>query len=246
MPDVDPHSSSQPSGGSKSARTFLTTLSHGSAPFITTFVLIHLSAPVLANLGGSSLSSQVMLLGREYYQTSFGEKFLVLTPLVLHPVSSIAKRFLSPKPSRRLQSVLSITGYAALISIPMHFLAHRYFPSDPSPPIHALGPAELDYEYVKYALHEWPWRSFFAYLALTAVVARHAAEGMGVIWNTWLRKRLGGSKGNQTTAGIMTAAIILPVASGLFVLSQEPRMVFTSTIPRFQAAFSKSLLYSLF
>lgn len=39
----------------------LTKLSHGTAPFITTFVLIHLSAPVLANLGGSSLASQVMV-----------------------------------------------------------------------------------------------------------------------------------------------------------------------------------------
>lgn len=43
------------------AQSALTRLSHGSAPFITTFVLIHLTAPVMANLGGTSLSSQVMV-----------------------------------------------------------------------------------------------------------------------------------------------------------------------------------------
>ena len=39
----------------------LTRIAHASAPFITVFVLIHLTAPVMANLGGSSLSSQVMV-----------------------------------------------------------------------------------------------------------------------------------------------------------------------------------------
>jgi hypothetical protein len=39
----------------------LTKLLHGSAPFISTFLLIHLSAPMLANLGGSSLASQTMV-----------------------------------------------------------------------------------------------------------------------------------------------------------------------------------------
>ena len=39
----------------------LTRIAHGSAPFITTFALIHLSAPILANLGGTSLASQAMV-----------------------------------------------------------------------------------------------------------------------------------------------------------------------------------------
>ena len=39
----------------------LTALTHISAPFITTFLLIHLAAPAAANLGGSALSSQTMV-----------------------------------------------------------------------------------------------------------------------------------------------------------------------------------------
>ena len=43
------------------ASSVLTALTHGSAPFITTFLLIHLAAPAAANLGGSALSSQTMV-----------------------------------------------------------------------------------------------------------------------------------------------------------------------------------------
>src|SRR6266404_197093 len=43
------------------ASSVLTALAHGSAPFITTFLLVHLAAPAAANLGGSALSSQTMV-----------------------------------------------------------------------------------------------------------------------------------------------------------------------------------------
>lgn len=56
---------SSPGGGSwrRDLASYLTPVSHASAPFITTFMLIHLTAPVMANLGGTSLSSQVMVGG---------------------------------------------------------------------------------------------------------------------------------------------------------------------------------------
>lgn len=41
-------------------------ISHGTAPFITTFLLIHLTAPALANVGGSSLASQTMVSTSEH------------------------------------------------------------------------------------------------------------------------------------------------------------------------------------
>ncbi|KAI6004914.1 hypothetical protein EDD15DRAFT_2359828 [Pisolithus albus] len=77
-----------------SASSILTTLAHGSAPFLSTFLLIHLSAPIAANIGGSGRASSVMLLGREYYQTTFGERYLLLFPFAIHVTSSIAKRVL--------------------------------------------------------------------------------------------------------------------------------------------------------
>ncbi|KAH9857525.1 hypothetical protein C2E23DRAFT_278495 [Lenzites betulinus] len=222
----------------------LTRIAHGSAPFITTFVLIHLTAPVMANLGGTSLASQVMLLGREYYQTSFGEKYLVLTPLVIHPLSAILKRVLAPKPARRLSSILSITGYTTAVAVAVHFFIHRVAPSDPAPPIYAVGPSELDYEYVKFGLQEWPWRSWLGYVGLTAAVAWHASEGMAIIWNTWLRRQSGGlprTRKLRTVAALLAG--VIPVASGIFFMWREPLMVFTSHADRFRAAFTRSSLY---
>ncbi|KAH9914474.1 uncharacterized protein B0H18DRAFT_1045155 [Fomitopsis serialis] len=226
LPD-DSGSPSTPPTWRRAALSVLTRVSHGSTPFITTFVLIHLTAPALASLGGTSLSSQVMLLGREYYQTPLGEKYLVLLPLLVHPLSSLSKRFLAPRPARRPTSALSLTGYAAGLLVLGHFLTHRVHPADAAAPVLALSPAELDYEYVKYALHAWPWRAGLGYFALTAVVATHAAEGVRVLWNTWARDVLGRWKG------------------GIWVISSEPLMVLSSTAVRFRAAFTKSILYRL-
>ncbi|KAI0668396.1 hypothetical protein C8Q78DRAFT_1081268 [Trametes maxima] len=222
----------------------LTRIAHGSAPFITTFVLIHLTAPIMANIGGTSLASQVMLLGREYYQTSFGEKYLVLAPLVIHPLSALLKRVLAPKPARRLSSILSITGYTSAIVVALHFFIHRVAPTDPSPPIYSVGPSELDYEYVKFGLQEWPWRNWLGYVGFTAAVAWHAVEGMSIIWNTWLRPQLGsmpGTKRSRTAAAFVGG--VLPVATGLFFIWREPLMVFASHADRFKAAFTKSPIY---
>ena len=57
----DPSSTRTPAPWRRTAQSVLTRLSHGTTPFITTFVLIHLTAPALAALGGTSLSSQVMV-----------------------------------------------------------------------------------------------------------------------------------------------------------------------------------------
>jgi hypothetical protein len=49
--------------GSKLRQTVavLTNVAHVSAPFLSIFLIVHLSAPALANVGGSSLSSNVMV-----------------------------------------------------------------------------------------------------------------------------------------------------------------------------------------
>jgi hypothetical protein len=46
-----------------SGTAVLTFIAHGTTPFIATFMLIHLTAPATATLGGSSLASQLMVRG---------------------------------------------------------------------------------------------------------------------------------------------------------------------------------------
>ncbi|KAJ6466528.1 hypothetical protein C8R47DRAFT_1223962 [Mycena vitilis] len=228
----------------------LTKLMHGSAPFISTFLLIHLTAPMLANLGGSSLASQTMLLGREYYQTEFGEKYLLLGPLAVHSLSGIVKRGLSPTnaPPRPWTSLLAITGYVnMLFFLPIHFMAHRALPMNPAPPVHSLGPSELDFEFVKYGLATWPWRSWLLYGGLVAGAVLHAADGQRFLFNTYL----GGSMGRIKAAArkrllaIGLGLLAIPVLSGIFVMSREPLMVFASTAERFQASYAQSPIYRI-
>ncbi|KAH9057700.1 hypothetical protein EDB87DRAFT_1792854 [Lactarius vividus] len=225
------------------ASSVLTALSHGSAPFITTFLLIHLAAPAAANLGGSALSSQTMLLGREYYQTMFGERYLLFGPLLIHSSSAIIKRLFSPRVSRPLTSALSVTGYAtAFFFLPIHLITHRLAPADPVPPISSLSPSEFDYEFVKAALSGWPRRSTVLYSVLVLGVALHAADGIGIIWSTWASGlKLPGRRARRALAG----AAIVPVLTGLAVIAREPLYAFASMAARYQAALTQSIVYRL-
>ncbi|KDR81910.1 hypothetical protein GALMADRAFT_90357 [Galerina marginata CBS 339.88] len=233
-----------------SALPILTKTAHFSAPFITTFLLIHLSAPALANIGGSSLSSRTMLLGREYYQTILSEPLLILGPLTLHAVSGSLKRLLSPpgRPPRRLTHLLSITGYATLLLfLPVHYLTHRAYPTLDVAPIYAVGPAELDYEFVKTGLKSWPIRSWLMYTGLVLSTTLHLVDGMTIIWNTYLKDFLPSwklAKRPRRTA-LALGCIALPTLTGLYAISKEPMMTFASMASRYQAVFLSSMLYRI-
>lgn len=250
------------------ALPYLTNIIQGSAPFITTFLLIHLTAPIIANVGGSSLASQTMvsgilgqaqlylthqtqLLGREYYQTGFGEKYLVLGPLAVHALAGITKRIISPTPRtspRPWSSLLTLTGYAAMfLFVPIHFMTHRVHPTTVSAPILALGPSELDYEFVKFGLRNWPWKSWLLYTGLVAGVVLHAVDGMGIIWNTRFSGALGRLKESSRKTRIAAAVggVVLPVLSGLYMLSSEPFFAFASMTRRFEAAFTTAWIYRI-
>jgi len=230
----------------------LTALAHGSAPFITTFLFVHLAAPAAANLGGSSASSRTMLFGREYYQTVLGERYLVFTPLLVHTTSAFLKRLFSPSAprppaTRPLTSALSVTGYTvALLLLPVHFYAHRLAPSDPAPPISSLGPSELDYEYVKAALHGWPARSTALYLALVLGVALHAADGVGVLWSTWVQKKAKRLPPGRRARRALAGAAALPVLTGLAIIAREPLFAFASMAERYRVALTRSFVYRLY
>jgi len=223
---------------------YLTKATHISAPFITTFLLIHLSAPALANVGGSTLSSQTMIVGRELYQSKFGRNFLGLTPIAIHAVSAIAKRLLSPKdrPARPVPNLLSTTGYAtALFFLPIHYTTHRLNPTIQNVTI-------LDHELVKTGLRVWPWTSWFLYTGLVVATSLHLAEGTTIIWNTWLKDIVFGAwkRSNRNfRLGLALTGIALPVLAGLYALSCEPLIALASTVDQYQASFMSSFIYRI-
>ncbi|KAG0694645.1 hypothetical protein DFH29DRAFT_815102 [Suillus ampliporus] len=222
----------------------LTNVAHISAPFLTVFLVIHLSAPALANVGGSSLSSNLMLLGREYYQTAFGERYLLFTPLAAHVASNIAKRIITPRSAspRKITSTLSLAAYSTLlIFLPIHFYTHRVFPADPSPPIFAVGPSEVDYEFVKTGLARFPWRSWVLYGGLVTSAMLHAVEGAQIIQASRFASQK--FRMRSRTRKIVAGVVVVPILAGLWTVSKEPLMVFASLAERYQAVFARSWVY---
>lgn len=182
-------------------------------------------------------------MGREYYQTPFGEKYLLLTPFAIHVASGLARRFFSPTRAathpRKLTSMLSLSAYAALVFVPIHFLTHRLAPTDASPHILAVGPAELDYEFVKTGLHQFPWRSWALYAGLIGSVVVHAVEGINVLRTTWL----GAARLSPRVRKLMAGAIALPVVLGVWTLSREPLLALSSIVERYRACFTTLWVY---
>jgi len=192
------------------------------------------------------------LLGREYYQTAVGEKYLLLGPIAIHSCAGITKRLLSPSKSfaspRPLSSLLTLTGYTTfLFFLPTHFATHRLLPTSLDAPISSLGPAELDYEFVKLGLQRWPWTSWFLYVGLVGSVALHMVDGWNGIKNMWFRNRTrsktGVFAGRKQMRALALGGLVLPVLTGLYVISSEPPMVFSSIAWRFETVFLESGMY---
>ena len=188
------------------------------------------------------------LLGREYYQTPFGERYLVLAPLVIHPLASIAKRLSSPgvgsqKPwsqPRPITSVLSSTGYLTLsLFLPIHYFTHRVHPAIAEAPIHSFGPAELDYEFVKTGLQTWPLRSWFLYIGLVGCVALHSVEGISIITGVQFGKVVV----PRSRRKLLSLIVGVPALTGLYFISRETLWALTSSVQSYVAAFSGSVVY---
>ena len=231
--------------------------------------MVHLASPIAAGIGGSSASSRVMvgetnnrvrlalvtyatvkLLGREYYQTALGEPFLIIAPIALHVGAGVAKRLLSGSPGRQprpLTRILTLTGYTlGVFFLPIHYITHRIYPTVKDYPIDAIGPAELDYEFVKYGLQRWPARSWALYAGLVGCVVLHGVAGLKIIWQTWTGNT-GATRRKARRANTVAAAsgIVAPVVLGIFALSREPLMTFPSTVARFEAVFQRSWIYRI-
>lgn len=214
--------------------SLLTAIQRLPTPFISAFMLVHLSAPVIASIGGSSASSQVMvstlsteyrfhapgnyffpdlmiliskLLGREYYQGRYTEPLLVFAPLGVHVTSSLARRILlSIKPSHstipqqpvsifaniwkkfKSKRLVTLSAYPALAFFAIHVQNHRLRPSLPVPPISALSPSELDYEFVKFGLQTYPLWAWVTYGGLVFATLYHASEGAVIVLRAWVAK----------------------------------------------------------
>ncbi|KAG9095117.1 hypothetical protein FS749_011048 [Ceratobasidium sp. UAMH 11750] len=255
-----------PPGSSLSIMAGLTYAQHLPTPFITTFILIHLTAPAVASIGGMNAASQVMLLGREYYHGVPQEDLLVFTPITLHVAASLAKRLAkmvgalrrtrvgdikekSAKDYRIISpaNALQLTGYPLLLLLSPHITTHRVHPSTPSPPISSISPSEFDFSFVNFGLKNWPVRSWIMYSVLVGAGVMHVTYGAPIVWRTILRllKKVGIVRSGSTwktspKASLVGIGIIL---LGVFRISQEDVFLTRLASTRMMASYQLSDLY---
>lgn len=82
------------------------------------------------------------------------------------------------------------------------------------------------------------------YGGLVVSVTLHFADGMAVIWNTYLKGKLTSSS-RKTRLAVGLGVIALPVMMGVYALSQEPMMIFASAMERYKASFMSSTVYQI-
>ncbi|KAG8936892.1 hypothetical protein FRC02_009982 [Tulasnella sp. 418] len=211
----------------------------------------------MASVGGSDLSSSVMLLGRECYQGQRTEPLLVYAPLCVHVGASLIKRALlitAPPPknndnsddSEEVNSVgysngwprpslLTLTAYPLLVLLPTHFSIYRLNPSSPHPPVSSLSPSQLDYSYVTFGFANWPWRTTLAIGGLVLAGTIHATSG----WVILLRKKR--KWGWKRWCGAMLALGI--VGTGTLMIGTESVMVPKSLQRQMMEAYKVSWIY---
>ncbi|CAE6525076.1 unnamed protein product [Rhizoctonia solani] len=251
----------------------LTYAQHIPTPFITTFMLIHLSAPALASIGGTDAANQVMLLGREYYHGIPQENLLVFLPITLHVGASLIKRTvklgrkvidrLKAKSTRQesatgssgplaTSDVLIWTGYPLFLVLSPHIATHRLIPSSPAPPISSISPSELDYTFIHFGLKNWPVRSWIMYAVLVGAGLTHAIYGMPVVWRQTLLKLFKKARIVHSESRLGTSWRISPKAGllgmgiiflGVLRISRDDLFISRLMETRMVSAYRMSALY---
>jgi hypothetical protein len=125
-----------------------------------------------------------------------------------------------------------------VLLLPIHYPLHRLFPQ--SKAADAFGPGQLDMEFVKTGLQEWPIRSWLLYGGLTVAALLHTTDGLFVI-TRYQRMRAG----RRNTWRAMGALASIPVLAGVYVIYKEPLLAYSGLVKKFRAAFEQSLTYRI-
>ncbi|PWN38877.1 hypothetical protein IE81DRAFT_68985 [Ceraceosorus guamensis] len=194
QPDEARGAQQKPSTWLVSARrtnVWLRRISHLSASAFGVFVIVHISAPVVAAIAppnsAQEWAGKTMLLGRVYYQGAWSEPVLVWAMLGAHISSSLSRRLLRSTASttspvtQRFKAPSSHTT-SAIILLPLlalHSLTTRLMPA-------RKGISEvLDHSFVARGFQTWPLLNCCSYAALLGAMLIHSIGGARRIYSTW-------------------------------------------------------------
>lgn len=153
-------------------------------------------------------------------------------------------------PPSKLGLLQSTSLALAWVLIPIHVSVHRFIPSSPAPPISGLSPSQLDYEYVKAGLHQWPVTSWVLYTLLVSSMIIHALEGSAVIYSKWQNRTRPLEDGEtlerpwvKYVPTAIATGVGLSVLGGIRVLSGEASYATRRLASRIEASYLQSFLF---
>ncbi|CEH13693.1 Domain of unknown function DUF1691 [Ceraceosorus bombacis] len=179
----------RPRSAARRMDVWLRRISHLSASAFGVFVILHISAPVVAAIAppnsAQEWAGKTMLLGRVYYQGAWSEPVLVWAMLGAHISSSLSRRLLRSTASttspvaQRIKAPSSHTT-SAIILLPLlalHSLTTRLIPA-------RKGVSEvLDHSFVARGFQTWPLLSCGSYAALLGAMLIHSIGGARRIYS---------------------------------------------------------------
>ena len=189
-----------------------TWLQSGSALTFSAFLAMHLASPVAAVFGVDA--NTVLLLTREYYQTSLLEPALVFGSLGVHLLSGAVRRLLLVgRPKWKALSWHSVAGFALVPIVGGHVYTHRLFPFRLG-----LSPSLLSYQYTSYILHNNPISSWVTYGLISVIMSYHGTSGLRRILSS---RTKAATLPRRSSARYGCVCLVSGLGLGLAALSRE-------------------------
>lgn len=159
---------------------FLTKVQAGSAIVFSTFAVMHGAQVLTANVGGSQLANNWIMLGRPFYQDEHLEGILVTGSALTHVIAGLAKlgiRFYwnNTISNSALLPYHGLTGYLLIPLAGLHYYLVRHLPVD-----YYGDSAFIDFGYVAWGLQNKPVFTYGLHCALIAAAAYHMISGINV------------------------------------------------------------------
>ncbi|KAI7895006.1 uncharacterized protein EV154DRAFT_477781 [Mucor mucedo] len=168
----------------------LTKVQAGSAVVFSTFVVMHGAQIVSANVGGSSLANNWIMLGRPFYQDEHLEGLLVTGSALTHVAAGLAKlgiRLYWNKKTGQGSHLLpyhAATGYALIPLAGLHYYLVRHLPVD-----YYGDSSFIDFGYIAWGLQNKPVFTYGLHLALVVAGVYHSVSGIQVALGQLKKKK---------------------------------------------------------
>ncbi|GAA5802418.1 hypothetical protein HPULCUR_007883 [Helicostylum pulchrum] len=162
----------------------LTKVQNGSAIVFSVFAVTHGVQILGANIGGSSLANNWIMLGRPFYQDEHLEGILVTGSILTHVTAGLAKLGIrlywntNIKKNPALLPYHGLTGYLLIPLAGLHYYLVRHLPID-----YYGDSAFIDFGYIAWGLQNKPIFTYGLHTALIVAAAYHMVSGAKIaIW----------------------------------------------------------------